>query len=563
MSCPMPEIGSCISLISKADIRYEGLLFTVDPERCTIALARVKSYGTEDRETQFPIAPQNQCYDYILFRGTDIKDIRVINNNQVPNDPAIMQMHLPPQQQPPPQMAMQNKLGQPSYQSPQGFMMPQMGGPPAGPPGGPMGGGPPGGPMGGPPPPGHQPQMGGAGGQPYNSFAGMNNLGGSGSRSATPSNSMLSRKSPTVDIAVQTNQQQQQQQQQLQQHHQGQQQQQPQQQMMQQNNRDAGNNQRNKNNHRGNNQNNNQRERRDSGKQQQHQQQGGDNQLKDNFSNKPRQQQHHQQQQQGAGQNRGGWNNNRNHQNQNNGGGGNNLRGRPRGNVGQPQQQQGGVGGAGQRAKNLLKFENDYDFEQANNKFEELRSQLSKLKVGEEVKPEQITSETLDKKDDSGNETGAGEHEQEDEEVICYDKAKSFFDTISCEAVERAKGKQQRTDWRQERKLNTETFGVGSTRRGGYNRRGGYFNRGPNNYHRGGNNYRGGSNNYRGRSNNRNNQLNGGGSMSQHRTGASGGQQQIGNQSSSGSTQPNQPSSAVQTSQEQQQPAVIEVAAGK
>lgn len=79
----------------------------------------------------------------------------------------------------------------------------------------------------------------------------------------------------------------------------------------------------------------------------------------------------------------------------------------------------------------------------------------------------QITTETLDKKDDSGNETGAGEHEQEEEDVICYDKAKSFFDNISCEAVERAKGKQQRTDWRQERKLNTETFGVGSTRRGG------------------------------------------------------------------------------------------------
>lgn len=143
----------------------------------------VKSYGTEDRETQFPIAPQNQCYDYILFRGTDIKDIRVINNNPVPNDPAIMQMHLPPQQ--PPQMPMPNKLGQPSYQSPQGFMMPQMGGPPTGgPPGGPMGGGPPvtGGPMGGPPPPGHAPQMGGGGGggggQPYNAFGGMNNLGG-------------------------------------------------------------------------------------------------------------------------------------------------------------------------------------------------------------------------------------------------------------------------------------------------------------------------------------------------------------------------------------------------
>ena len=48
-----------------------------------------------------------------------------------------------------------------------------------------------------------------------------------------------------------------------------------------------------------------------------------------------------------------------------------------------------------------------------------------------------------EKKDDSGNETGAGENEQEEDSSIpepCYDKSKSFFDTISCEAVERSKG---------------------------------------------------------------------------------------------------------------------------
>lgn len=72
----------------------------------------------------------------------------------------------------------------------------------------------------------------------------------------------------------------------------------------------------------------------------------------------------------------------------------------------------------------------------------------------------------VDKKDDSGNETGAGETEQEEEHEVYYDKNKSFFDKISCEAVERAKGKSQRTDWRVERKLNSETFGVAATRRG-------------------------------------------------------------------------------------------------
>lgn len=42
MSSGMPELGSKISLISKADIRYEGRLFTVDPQECTIALASGK-----------------------------------------------------------------------------------------------------------------------------------------------------------------------------------------------------------------------------------------------------------------------------------------------------------------------------------------------------------------------------------------------------------------------------------------------------------------------------------------------------------------------------------------
>lgn len=58
----------------------------------------MRSYGTEDREVSYPILPQPTVYDYILFRGSDIKDIRVVNNVALPHDPAIMQMQ-PPQQQ--------------------------------------------------------------------------------------------------------------------------------------------------------------------------------------------------------------------------------------------------------------------------------------------------------------------------------------------------------------------------------------------------------------------------------------------------------------------------------
>lgn len=61
------------------------------------------------------------------------------------------------------------------------------------------------------------------------------------------------------------------------------------------------------------------------------------------------------------------------------------------------------------------------------------RSQFAKTKIDAGADNE--------KKDDSGNETGAGEGEPEEEpEIVHYDKSKSFFDNISCEAVERSKG---------------------------------------------------------------------------------------------------------------------------
>lgn len=37
------------------------------------------------------------------------------------------------------------------------------------------------------------------------------------------------------------------------------------------------------------------------------------------------------------------------------------------------------------KPRNKIKFEGDFDFEQANNKFEELRSQLAKLKVADDA----------------------------------------------------------------------------------------------------------------------------------------------------------------------------------
>lgn len=450
----MPELGSKISLISKADIRYEGRLFTVDPQECTIALANVRSFGTEDRETQYPIAPQSQIYDYILFRGTDIKDIRVVNNGMPhPNDPAIMQMQLPNGQhlmQHFPMPAMNPPMT--NYGNPFGGL-------------GNLGGG-----------------LGGATGT--GTGTSTTSAAGGASRSTTPV-SVVSRKSPSADMGVQVNQQTSHQQSQHH-HHQN-----------AGNNRDAGHKrqyqpQQNQRSGGGGGQNN-YRDRRDSGRM-------GEQQHHDNRNNYNNQRNQYQ--------NRGNWNMRGNMnmmRNRGRGGRVSNQNFFPQGGY-----RQGGIGGnKGRLSKNTIKFDQDYDFEQANNKFEELRSQLAKLKVGDaavETKTttstEQVNGETDTKKDDSGNETGAGEHEQDDDYVpVGYDKTKSFFDNISCEAADRTKKK---NDWRQERKLNSETFGISSTRRGNYRGRGGggggYYNRNMNNggYNRG---YR--PNNYmnRGRNN--------------------------------------------------------------
>merc|ERR1712226_665675 len=95
----VPYLGSKISLISKSETRYEGILYTIDTKDSTVALSKVRSFGTEDRPTDRPVAPRDEVYEYIIFRGTDIKDIRVCQppkpqptlEGGLPNDPAIVQ----------------------------------------------------------------------------------------------------------------------------------------------------------------------------------------------------------------------------------------------------------------------------------------------------------------------------------------------------------------------------------------------------------------------------------------------------------------------------------------
>ncbi|KAJ8125393.1 hypothetical protein O1611_g8247 [Lasiodiplodia mahajangana] len=94
-------LGSRISLISKSDIRYSGILHEINSEESTVSLENVKSYGTEGRRgnPSDEVAASEQIYEYIVFRGSDVKDLRIEQapappkENQpppVPDDPAIV-----------------------------------------------------------------------------------------------------------------------------------------------------------------------------------------------------------------------------------------------------------------------------------------------------------------------------------------------------------------------------------------------------------------------------------------------------------------------------------------
>ncbi|CCG20998.1 hypothetical protein CORT_0A06110 [Candida orthopsilosis Co 90-125] len=79
---PMSDfVGKTISLISKKNLRYVGILENINADDATIALKSVRMFGTEGRlgQPHLEVPPGNDIYDYVVFRGNDVEDLSVLD----------------------------------------------------------------------------------------------------------------------------------------------------------------------------------------------------------------------------------------------------------------------------------------------------------------------------------------------------------------------------------------------------------------------------------------------------------------------------------------------------
>lgn len=91
-------IGKTISLISNKGLRYVGLLDKISAEDATVSLKSVRPFGTEGRmaeqgQPSMEVMPGNDVYEYVVFRGSDVKDLSVLD---VPIDQVRPVVYYPP-----------------------------------------------------------------------------------------------------------------------------------------------------------------------------------------------------------------------------------------------------------------------------------------------------------------------------------------------------------------------------------------------------------------------------------------------------------------------------------
>jgi hypothetical protein len=86
----LPVVGARIELLAKSNIRFQGTLHDINHADSSISLENVKSFGTEGRSgnPNTEILAQEGLFSLIVFKGSDVKDLKVL--------PAVEQTWFPP-----------------------------------------------------------------------------------------------------------------------------------------------------------------------------------------------------------------------------------------------------------------------------------------------------------------------------------------------------------------------------------------------------------------------------------------------------------------------------------
>lgn len=90
-------IGSTISIITKAKVRYEGVLIQTDRKERSMKLENVKSYGSEGRrDGQGEVPEKDERIASVVFKVDHIENFEIIKPRESPKppeiqDPAIIQ----------------------------------------------------------------------------------------------------------------------------------------------------------------------------------------------------------------------------------------------------------------------------------------------------------------------------------------------------------------------------------------------------------------------------------------------------------------------------------------
>lgn len=479
----IPFLGCKISLISKCDIRYEGILYCVDPKESTISLSKVRSYGTETRgDPANFVPPKNDVYDVIIFRASDVKDLRV-NAPEPPglSDPAIISARQssnstfdanpegsPPTSSGPSSHQQQQQQSHQGHQQQQKPLLPFL----------PTGSG--------------KNQQQSQQSQPvvnYSSAVTSNaqRRARPDSRNQKSDNEMNNRKSEVSsgrDAAPRRG--------------------------PPRGDGDGGDRR---------------SDRRDNDRRDDRRGGAGGRVSNDRRDYNNQHQQNHDGGRRGDSRpqprmNRGGYERNYVNNNSRYNNGARDRRGpshRDDDSKGGPMNRRRGPMPGGRRGRSgdragaprpprksaPLKFEGEYDFDEANKLFMQLEGKMKNLKLKDGQKDEtngggESSGDRANSKSPTGqSESGSGydsdDHNHKDLDSKdggfggsvsgeYYDKSKSFFDNISCEASDRVQGKMGKPDWRKERQTNAETFGISAN----YRSRGGYRGRsyGANGYHR-------------------------------------------------------------------------------